>query len=84
MHTFDISPSDLLDWLRWRLCLPTDRALATLLAIPGPSLSKIRHGVMPLGPSVMVRILETADVRLRDLPLLLDQTAIFWSRQCRP
>lgn len=83
MRTFDISPSDLLDWLRWTLGLPTDRALAAVLAVPGPSLSKIRRGVMPLGPSVMVRILETADVHLKDLPLLLDQTAIFWRRQCR-
>lgn len=83
MRSFDIPPSDLLDWTRWKLCLPSDRALAALLDVAPPTLSKVRHGSVPLGPSLMVRLLEVTGVRLRDLPALLDQTAGLWRPQCR-
>lgn len=83
MRVFDIPPGDLLDWCRWALHLPSDRALAALLDVAPPTLSKVRHGTLPIGPSLMVRLLEATDARLGDLPMLLDQTAIFWRRRCR-
>lgn len=80
MRPLDIPPADLLDWTRWRLRLSSDRALAALLEIPPPSLSKVRHGGLPIGPSLLVRVLDATDVRLRELPALMEQTAIFWRR----
>jgi DNA-binding transcriptional regulator YdaS (Cro superfamily) len=83
MHTYDIPPADLLDWCRWALHMPSDRALAALLGVTPPTLSKVRHGVLPIGPTLMVKLLELTNVRLRELPELLDQTAIFWRRRCQ-
>lgn len=83
MRTLDIPPADLLDWTRWMLRLPSDRALAAVLDVAPPTLSKVRHGSQPIGPSLMLRLLEATGVRLRDLPALLDQTAVFWRRRCR-
>ncbi len=78
-----VRAADLLDWARWRLGLHTDRALAYVLAMPQPSLSKIRHGLLPVGPNLLVRLLDATDVRLQDLPALIESTATHWSRACR-
>lgn len=73
-QTFSFSPRDLLDWARRRLDLRSDSALAQRLGMWPPTLSKIRHGGMPLGPAFLVRLLEATDVHLRDLPRLLEET----------
>lgn len=76
-------PDHLLDWARWRLHLRSDHALAVHLGMPAPTLSKIRHGQLPLGPAVIVRLLDATDVHLRDLPRLLDESAQQWGRRCQ-
>lgn len=82
MRSFDLPPADVLDWARWSLHLKSDAALAGLLAVAPPTLSKIRHGALPLGPGLMVRVLEATGARLQDLPTLMDDTAFQWRRPC--
>lgn len=82
MRTFDVPPADVLDWARWSLQLKSDAALAGRLAVAPPTLSKIRHGVLPLGPGLMVRLLEATGAHLQDLPTLIEDTAFQWRRPC--
>ncbi len=82
MRSFDLLPADVLDWARWSLHLKSDSALADLLAVAPPTLSRIRHGTLPLGPALMVRLLETTGARLQDLPTLIDATGPQWRRPC--
>ncbi len=79
----DVEGADLIDWARWRLQLPSDRALCRVLALPPAALSKIRHCRQPIGPTVLVKLLEATDTHLRDLPARVNETARLWRRACR-
>lgn len=70
MRSFcEIPVADLLDWARWQLGAPTDRALAIKLSLPPPTLSKLRRGQLPVGPALLVRLLEATDTSLQELPV---------------
>lgn len=79
----DVEAADLIDWARWRLCMPSDRALCRALSLPPTMLSKIRHHRQPVGPTVLVKLLEATDTHLRDLPARVNETAFLWRRSCR-
>ncbi len=81
--TFPLPSTDVLDWARWSLHLKFDAALAGLLAVAPPTLSRIRHATLPLGPGLMVRLLEATGTRLQDLPILINESALQWRRACR-
>ncbi len=66
-----IDANQLLDWVRWRLHLRTDRLLSQALGIQQPTVSKLRSGKAAIGPSLWVRILDQTGVKLRDLPSLV-------------
>ncbi len=83
MRDFGIPASDLLDWVRWRFNLSSDRALASLLNVHSPTLSRVRRGFLPLGANLMVRVLDITGVHLRDLPALVKDTARHWRQTCR-
>lgn len=80
--TFDCKAEDLLDWTRWYLGVASDRDLALALGMPAPTLSKIRNGELPLGASFLVRVLDVSDVKLHDLPRLIEDSAEQWRRRC--
>jgi hypothetical protein len=77
---FDLRATDLLDWARWYLRLSSDRDLALALGMAAPTLCRIRSGEIPLGAALMVRLLDVADVRLHDLPRLIDDSSQQWRR----
>ncbi len=76
-----VKPEDLLDWARWHLQARSDSALARRLGVPASTLSHIRHGRLPIGPALLVRLLAETDISLSELPALIDQTAAVWQQQ---
>jgi len=61
------NPNRLLDELIERLNLKNDAALARALSIAPPVISKIRHGHLPVGPSVLIRMHEESGLSIREL-----------------
>ncbi len=68
-----IDANQLLDWVRLRLQLKTDRQLCQALGLHAPVISKLRHGRVRLGAAVLVRILDVTNTQLCDLPSLVSQ-----------
>ena len=69
-----IDDGDLLDWVRWRQRIFSDIDLAKALDTSSSTISKIRRQHIPLGSVILLRILDLTDVRLKDLPILLEAT----------
>ncbi len=67
-----IDDSDLLDWFRWRQKIVSDIDLAKALDTSSSTISKIRRRHIPLGSVILLRILDLTDVRLKDLPILIE------------
>ena len=49
------------------LGLTSDRALSRALGVPATVISKIRHGRLPLGPSMLLRLHEETGIGIREL-----------------
>ena len=64
---FDAIPDQLLDAAIQRLALKNDAALARKLGVPPPFISKIRCRHIPVGASLLVRLLELTELHIRDL-----------------
>ena len=75
---FQFDPIDLLDWTRWRLRLFSDFDLAKKLKTSPSAISKIRRGHQMMGAGILLRILDLTDVRLRELPGLIDRSRSHW------
>lgn len=67
--TFD--PNNLLDQLTNRLRLKNDAALARVLEVAPPVISKVRHLRSPLGASLLLRIHEATGISVRELQDLM-------------
>jgi plasmid maintenance system antidote protein VapI len=63
----DYNPNQLLDFLISKLQLKSDAALARMLEVAPPVLSKIRHHRLPVGASMLVRMNEVTGLSIRDL-----------------
>jgi hypothetical protein len=63
--TYD--PNRLLDTLLERLKLKNDAALSRLLDVAPPVISKIRHGRLPVGASMLIRMHEETGLSIREL-----------------
>lgn len=63
--TYD--PGALLDYLRAKLRLKNDRALANALGTGAPLISKVRSGQKPLSASLMIRIHEVTGLSIREI-----------------
>lgn len=63
--TYD--PNRLLDALIDRLRLKNDAALARLLGVNPPTISKIRHRRLEVGASLLIRMHEETGLNVRDL-----------------
>lgn len=71
-------PNALLDTLIGKLQLKNDAALARVLEVAPPVISKIRHCKLPVGASLLVRMNEVTDLSIRDLRELMgDRRAQF-------
>ena len=69
ISSFD--PNNLLDTLRANLRLKNDAALARLLEINPPIISKIRHRRLALGGGMLIRIHEVTGMNISDLRFLM-------------
>ncbi len=70
----DVSDEEVLDWVKWRLSIFSDRELARVLETSPPMISKIRGQQMPLGAGILLKILELTGVRLSELSTLIKFT----------
>jgi hypothetical protein len=68
----------LLDWLRWRLRVFSDFDLARELKTSPSAISKIRRGHQVVGAAILLRILDLTDVRLRELPMIIERSKQHW------
>ena len=75
---FQFDQIDLLDWVRWRLRVFSDFDLARELKTSPSAISKIRRGHQMVGAAVLLRILDLTDVRLRELPMLIERSKQHW------
>ena len=80
-------PCRLLDALIEQLGLKNDAALARLLEVAPPMISKIRHRTLPVGGAMLIRMHEISTLSIADLRFLMgDQRKKFRisDRQFKP
>ena len=64
-------PNNLLDSLIDTLRLRNDAALARVLEVAPPVISKIRHRKLPIGASILIRMHEVTELSIKDLRILM-------------
>lgn len=65
----------LLDAVMAKLGLKNDAALAIALEVAPPVISKIRHGRLPVGATILIRMHELTDIAIRELKAIALPTA---------
>lgn len=65
------NPNYLLDELIVKLELKNDAALARMLEVAPPVISKIRHHTLPIGATILIRMHEVSDFSIRELKEML-------------
>jgi hypothetical protein len=68
---YNPDPNKLLNHLRAHLRLKSDAALAGRLQVAAPVLSKIRHGRLPVGATLLISMHEESDISIKDLRALM-------------
>lgn len=63
----DYSPGRLLDTLAAKLNARNDAALARAIEVAPAIVSKIRHGRLPVGASILLRMHEASGIDIREL-----------------
>ena len=66
-ETVDFDPSWMLNTVIRMLQLKNDAALSRELEVAPPVLSKIRHGRIPVGPSLLIRLHEVSGISIQEL-----------------
>ncbi len=61
------NPNHLLDVLLGKMQLKNDAALARMLEVAPPVVSKIRHNKLPVGASMLIRMHECTGMSVREL-----------------
>lgn len=64
------TPHALIDAVLTRQKLANDAALAIALAVAPPVLSKVRHGKLAVGPSLILRLHETFGMPVKEIRAL--------------
>ena len=77
MNYLEVGDEEVLDWVKWRFSIFSDKELATVLETSASTLSKIRGHHMPLGAVILLKILDLTGIRLRDLSNLIKFTKTF-------
>jgi plasmid maintenance system antidote protein VapI len=62
----------LIDYLLERFNLGTDAALARMMELQPPVISKMRHGKMSLTPSFILRVHDTFDIPIKEIKKIAD------------
>jgi len=71
LKSAEYNPNNLLDQLLEQMRLKNDAALARVLEVAPPVISKIRHRRLPVGASLLIRMHEVSDLSIRDLRYLM-------------
>ncbi len=73
------TPNHLLDTLMEKLGVPSDAALARMLAVPPSTISKVRHKQVAVNSSLLIAAHELTEISIRDLrDLMGDTEARYW------
>jgi len=67
----DYNPNRLLDAIIETVGLKNDAALSRALAVEAPVISKIRHGKLPVGGILLIRMHEISQLSIRELRSLM-------------
>lgn len=67
----DYDPNRVLDAILAKLDLKNDVALARALDVAPPVISKVRHNVLPIGATLLLRMHEVSDFSIRELRRLM-------------
>lgn len=70
-ETAAFNPNALLDHLIKKLDLKNDAALARALGVASPVVSKVRHGRLPVGATLLISMHEVSDIPLKELRELM-------------
>jgi hypothetical protein len=70
-HRFDPGGGVLLDMMKKKLDIATDRALSRALLIDTATLSRIRNRLAPVPAAMIVRMLEVSDLSIHELKEVL-------------
>jgi len=73
----EVGDNEVLDWVKYRLRIFSDRELARILETSTSTISKIRRCHTRIGADILLRILDLTGIRLRDLPNLIKTTKSF-------
>lgn len=71
LNQFPGDPNILLDALIEKLHLKNDAALSRLLEVAPPVISKLRHGALPIGPTMLIRMHEVSELGIREMRALM-------------
>jgi len=71
LNHFPGDPNILLDALIEKLNLKNDAALSRLLEVAPPVISKLRHGTLPIGPTMLIRMHEVSEMNIREMRALM-------------
>ena len=64
-------PNRVLDAIMQKLKLKNDAALSRVLDVAPPVISKIRHHVLPIGATILLRMHDVSDFSIRELRALM-------------
>jgi len=64
--------NNLLDTVINKLKLKNDAALSRLIQVAPPVISKIRHGRLPVGPSMLISLHEATEISIAELKAFLN------------
>ena len=67
----NFNPNNLLDRIIERMKLKNDAALSRMLEVAPPVISKIRHGRLPVGASLLIRMHEETGMNIAELRELM-------------
>ncbi len=70
-HSRHYNPDNLLGSLIGKLNLKNDAALSRALEVAPPVISKIRHRLLPLGASLLIRMHEVTNLSIKELRELM-------------
>lgn len=70
-----VGNNNLLNTIMAAMGLKNDAALAIALEVAPPVISKIRHGRLPVGATILIRMHELTDIAIRELKAIALPTA---------
>jgi hypothetical protein len=70
-ENLNFNPNNLLNTIIERLKLKNDAALSRMLEVAPPVISKIRHGRLPVGASLLIRMHEETGMNISELRELM-------------